>query len=155
MFAADSGSEILNSWKEVAQYLGRGVRTVQRWEHDLGLPVRRPRGKSRSAVIAFREELDSWLIDCPHITNHNDGNETSVTLRSSEALRVAEIIVESQGLRSKARELREEMSVALHTLVSNVERMQGNCGNGNPGLSLREILPQPSERLRAKLEMAN
>ena len=53
--------EVLNSWKEVAEYLGRGVRTVQRWERELGLPVRRPRGKPRSAVIAFKTELDRWL----------------------------------------------------------------------------------------------
>ena len=53
--------EILNSWKEIAVYLGRGIRTVQRWEIDLGLPVRRPRGKARSAVIALKAELDSWL----------------------------------------------------------------------------------------------
>jgi hypothetical protein len=53
--------EVLNSWKEVAAYLGRGIRTVQRWERELGLPVRRPRGKSRSAVIAFKTELDRWL----------------------------------------------------------------------------------------------
>ena len=53
--------EVLNSWKEVAGYLGRGVRTVQRWEQELGLPVRRPRAKSRSAVIAFKSELDHWL----------------------------------------------------------------------------------------------
>lgn len=53
--------EVLNSWKEIAVYLGRGVRTVQRWEIDLGLPVRRPRGKPRSAVIALKAELDSWL----------------------------------------------------------------------------------------------
>ena len=53
--------EMLNSWKEVAAYLGRGVRTVQRWELDLGLPVRRPRGKPRSAIIALKPELDQWL----------------------------------------------------------------------------------------------
>lgn len=52
---------VLNSWKEIAQYLGRGVRTVQRWEQFLGLPVRRPHGRSRSAVIAIPEELDAWL----------------------------------------------------------------------------------------------
>jgi hypothetical protein len=57
--------EVLNSWKEVAAYLGRGVRTVQRWELELGLPVRRPRGKSRSAVIAFKPELDRWLNSAP------------------------------------------------------------------------------------------
>jgi hypothetical protein len=57
--------EVLNSWKEVASYLGRGVRTVQRWEQELALPVRRPRGKSRSAVIAFKSELDQWLHKAP------------------------------------------------------------------------------------------
>lgn len=27
-------AEVLNSWKEIARYLGRGVRTVQRWDAD-------------------------------------------------------------------------------------------------------------------------
>lgn len=52
---------VLNSWKEIAHYVGRGVRTVQRWERDLGFPVRRPRSHQRSAVIAFPDEIDAWL----------------------------------------------------------------------------------------------
>ncbi len=56
---------VLNSWKEIAAYLCRGVRTAQRWEHDLGLPVHRPRGKDRSAVIALPSEIDSWLHSAP------------------------------------------------------------------------------------------
>ena len=31
----------LDSWKEIAAYLKREVRTVQRWEKNLRLPVRR------------------------------------------------------------------------------------------------------------------
>ena len=58
-------ADILNSWKEVAVYMGRGVRTVQRWERELHLPVRRPRGRSRSAVIAIKGELDEWLLHSP------------------------------------------------------------------------------------------
>ncbi len=57
--------QLLNSWKEIAAYLGRGVRTVQRWERDLRLPVRRPKGHERGAVIAFAEELDAWLHQTP------------------------------------------------------------------------------------------
>jgi hypothetical protein len=57
--------EILNSWKEIANYLGRGVRTVQRWESDLGLPVHRPKGKDRSAVLAFPFQLEAWLGNTP------------------------------------------------------------------------------------------
>jgi phage terminase Nu1 subunit (DNA packaging protein) len=40
----------LNGWKEIANYLGRGVRTVQRWE-EMGMPVRRPSKSSRSSVV--------------------------------------------------------------------------------------------------------
>src|SRR3954464_12679793 len=54
-------SEILNSWKEISNYIGRGVRTVQRWEKDFGLPVRRPCGHLRGSVFAVREDIDHWL----------------------------------------------------------------------------------------------
>jgi len=68
-------SEVLNSWKEIAAYLGRGVRTVQRWEQELGLPVGRPRGKERSAVIALRLDLDGWLHRVPqHTLTSHPGN---------------------------------------------------------------------------------
>jgi hypothetical protein len=56
-----SERRLLNSWKEIASYLGRGVRTVQRWESQMGLPVHRPAGKDHSAVLAFSSELDEWL----------------------------------------------------------------------------------------------
>jgi hypothetical protein len=54
-------SRTLNSWKEVASYLGRGVRTVQRWEAELQLPVYRMGNSERGPVFAFRAELDNWL----------------------------------------------------------------------------------------------
>ena len=56
---------VLNSWKEIASYLGRGVRTVQRWERDFGLPVHRPGGKKRAATLALPSELDEWLRRTP------------------------------------------------------------------------------------------
>lgn len=52
---------VLSSWKEIAAYLGRSVRTVQRMEVELGLPVRRPKGHARSSVMAIPHELDAWL----------------------------------------------------------------------------------------------
>ena len=59
---------ILNGWKEIANHLGRGVRTVQRWE-SLGLPIRRPRRRDRSAVCAFTNEVDDWLRTAPRSAN--------------------------------------------------------------------------------------
>jgi hypothetical protein len=52
--------EILQSWKEISDYLRRGVRTVQRWERDYGLPVRRPGGQLHGSVFALALELDEW-----------------------------------------------------------------------------------------------
>lgn len=52
---------VLTSWKEIAQYLGKGVRTVQRWEAEYGLPVRRATSRSHHAVLAVPEEIDAWV----------------------------------------------------------------------------------------------
>jgi hypothetical protein len=53
--------QILNGWKEISNHIERGIRTAQRWEVHLGMPVHRPALKDRSAVVAFTDELDSWL----------------------------------------------------------------------------------------------
>jgi Tol biopolymer transport system component len=50
----------LESWKAIAAYLGRGVTTVQRWEREEGLPVRRHAHAARGSVFAFRREIDDW-----------------------------------------------------------------------------------------------
>jgi hypothetical protein len=54
---AAAGIQILNGWKEIANYLGKAVRTVQRYEVELRLPVHRPAGKSAAAVVATKAEL--------------------------------------------------------------------------------------------------
>jgi len=50
----------LDSWKEISAYLGKSVRTVQRWERTEGLPVRRLGQDATSPVFAYKEELDAW-----------------------------------------------------------------------------------------------
>jgi adenylate cyclase len=50
----------LDSWKEIAAYLKRGARTVQRWEREEGLPVHRLRHDRLGSVYAYRPELDAW-----------------------------------------------------------------------------------------------
>jgi len=51
----------LVSWKEIAAYLGREVRTVQRWENTEGLPVHRHEHLKKSTVYAYASELDEWF----------------------------------------------------------------------------------------------
>jgi len=53
-------SNRLDSWKEIAAYLRRGTRTVQRWEREHGLPVRRLRHDKLGSVYAYKPELDAW-----------------------------------------------------------------------------------------------
>jgi hypothetical protein len=55
----DSGR--LDSWKEIAAYLGRDVTTLIRWEKERGLPVHRVQGGKLPRVFAFTNELDEWL----------------------------------------------------------------------------------------------
>jgi Tol biopolymer transport system component len=58
--APDRGTR-LDSWKEVAAYLQRDVRTLQRWEKTAGLPVRRMQKPGLRAVYAYTADLDAWL----------------------------------------------------------------------------------------------
>ncbi len=52
----------LDSWKDIAAYLKRDVRTAIRWEQERGLPVHRVPGGRRKAVFAYAHELDAWLV---------------------------------------------------------------------------------------------
>jgi TolB-like protein/Tfp pilus assembly protein PilF len=52
--------DLLASWKEIASYLKRDVRTVRRWEANQGLPVRRHQHQKGASVYAYRSELDLW-----------------------------------------------------------------------------------------------
>ena len=54
-------AERLDSWKEIAAFLRRDVRTVQRWEKKEGLPVYRHQHEKLGSVYAFRPELAEWL----------------------------------------------------------------------------------------------
>jgi hypothetical protein len=56
----------LDGWKEIAAYLRRDERTVQRWEKERNLPIRRSPGGRRGVVVAYAAELDSWLAGNPN-----------------------------------------------------------------------------------------
>jgi TolB-like protein/Tfp pilus assembly protein PilF len=51
----------LDSWKEIASYLRRDVRTVQRWEKKEGLPVHRHLHDKLGSIYAYRNELTEWF----------------------------------------------------------------------------------------------
>jgi transcriptional regulator with XRE-family HTH domain len=118
--ASPTRSRVLTSWKEVAGYMGKGVRTVQRWERDFGLPVRRPsRMKSRRAVLALTVDLDSWVaLRCsrgrrdpradasePGSVTLRDRMKTAAALRITNHVLMNEIQIAVETLRQKLAEM--------------------------------------------------
>lgn len=53
--------EIFESWKEIASYLKRDIKTCRRWEQKYGLPIRRLDNSAKARVFAYKSEIDSWL----------------------------------------------------------------------------------------------
>jgi hypothetical protein len=66
----------LDSWKEIAEYLGRNVRTVTRWAVERGLPIHHVPGGKRGHVFAFKNEIDAWLLN-------QNANRPTASARSS------------------------------------------------------------------------
>lgn len=54
---------ILESWKEISDYLNRSIKTCQRWEVELGLPILRFDGTPSARVFAYVDELDRWMAE--------------------------------------------------------------------------------------------
>ena len=136
--------KILNGWKQISNRLDRGVRTAQRWEALLGMPVHRPALKDRSAVVAFSDELESWLsrtstevgnvcvaTDNQAPNGNNDRNEIllralddlSTVVRQSCDLLSQMQVLQAQLGRSRSRGIAPKPAPPLHRKRrSRVER---------------------------------
>ncbi len=60
------GRPRLESWKEISSYLKRSVKTCQRWEIELGMPIHRLDGTPCARVFADPDELDAWISGKTH-----------------------------------------------------------------------------------------
>jgi DNA-binding transcriptional regulator YiaG len=105
--------EVLNSWKEIAAYLGRGVRTVQRWEQELGLPVRRPRGRERSAVIALKPDLDLWLHNTPQHALGGQAQPSDPERHAKLHVNTETLVHRTQLLMKRSAHMQEMVSATL------------------------------------------
>lgn len=112
---------VLTCWKDIARYMGKGVRTVQRWEQDFGLPVRRPLGASKKAVIARPTDLDAWVaLRCASRTRQpasQDGSQKEAVARLAA---LAAQIETARQLRDNNRLLLSEVHTALRSLKQQI-----------------------------------
>ena len=64
----------LESWKDIAEHVGRDMRTAMRWaEH--GMPVHRVPGGKRGRVFAYAQEIDNWLVGAGASHSGAEGGE--------------------------------------------------------------------------------
>lgn len=111
MCAQQANPPVLSCWKDIAHFLGKGVRTAQRWEKELGLPVHRLNGGRKSAVIADPREVEAWLTAHPLGKSH----DPPVT--------VSELVLQSQLLRSAHAQLMNAASTELAALKASCREM--------------------------------
>ena len=115
-------STVLSSWKDIARYLGKGVRTVQRWERHLGLPVRRPIGASqKSAVMLYRGDVDEWLATRfsarTLLKEGEEGNRFSRSARST----LKDRIRTARELRTTNQKLTEQIGASVRLLTERCD----------------------------------
>lgn len=119
-------SEILSGWKDIANYMGKGVRTVQRYGRELGLPVRRISAKPKASVLVTREELDVWIHTA---FNHQDSHEKpSVNLEDLKS-RASELLATLEQLKQSLNKLattREELALSRKTVSETAHRVHDN-----------------------------
>lgn len=81
----------LNGWKEIAGHLGKGVRTVQRWEREYGLPIRRVGREGGEIVFAFKHELDTWSLEADQPRDEPTADDSPVVSGGMPAPAVSEV----------------------------------------------------------------
>ena len=116
--------QFLSGWKEIANYLGKGVRTVQRYERHAGLPVRRPAGKSAGSVVATRAELDAWVLASPIRSEFQLNRESSDHWRDTTA-GIRHGLAQMTILRHQMTALRVELRTSLDLLRQSLYGLQG------------------------------
>ena len=85
------------------------MRTAQRWEREMGLPVRRPTRRDTGSVFAVPEELDAWVRSQPR----NGKQAQDSKLRS-----------ESDALQTEIKKLQAENEILRRGLQNMMAREQ-------------------------------
>jgi len=113
----------LSGWKDIANYLGKGVRTVQRYERELGLPVRRPAGKLFGSVAATKAELDAWMAALPIREAFQLSKPAPDT--SLAATLIQKNLTKLQILSNQMQALRKELRLSVNLLRTTVVNVRG------------------------------
>ena len=102
--------------------MGKAVRTVQRWEQEFGLPVRRPAGMNhKSAVLAYRHDIDAWLESSWSLRRKGAAVSGASGGRMQDGM--GDRIQTARALRAAHGTLVNEIMTVLDSLVQNCGRL--------------------------------
>ncbi|MGH9496081.1 MAG: hypothetical protein ACRD3B_13870 [Candidatus Sulfotelmatobacter sp.] len=122
-----SPADRLDYWQEIANYLGREVRTVQRWEREKSLPVRRLGGDSEDnqpRVFAYKSEIDAWVARQSGQRAFSPDAVGDVKGKDSSVLRIAVLPLENSGGNSETEFLSDGVSESLITRLSQLPSLR-------------------------------
>ncbi|HEV2402019.1 MAG TPA: hypothetical protein VGS27_34125 [Candidatus Sulfotelmatobacter sp.] len=119
--ANNGHSHFLNGWKEIANYLGKGIRTVQRYELHCGLPVRRPSGHAQGAVVATPAEIDIWVRTC-QIHDYPPFERANPGPSRAELHALRKSLAEMKQLRQQNRAIKAELLRTIERLHATIRR---------------------------------
>ena len=147
--------QILSGWKDIANYLGKGVRTVQRYEREMGLPIHRPAGKRLAAVIAIQTELDKWVVSgpsrVPSLPKRRalDARTNSLRVNFLHIDTQTALTFSSIALATRDPEKRRHATQVARKAHDTVERLMGGTRLDNTD---KEKLEANLQRLKSELE---
>jgi len=121
---------VLDSWKEIASYLRRNVRTVQRWSRYEGLPIRYQQHRKGRTVYALKHEIEKWretkcLVPARPsrpASKSNEGRPMDVSNSIATSNFWGDIVFVSDSSFGK------RWCAALATSVAQLRRGDGNIG---------------------------
>jgi phage terminase Nu1 subunit (DNA packaging protein) len=146
MSAQPSEMRLLNSWKEIATYLGRGVRTVQRWE-KIGLPVRRLGQGARAPVVADARDLDRWVLGAAHVNGIKTPQSlTHLVFRGQ----LADSVEQARRLRDEMHALVQSSRMSMARLTESLAAMEKSCVSSHLDTS-EAVGPRHRRRARERV----
>ena len=83
-----AGTDHLDSWKEIASFLRREIRTVQLWEKKEGLPVHRHFHKQLGSVYALRSEIERWKLRVSRKTEIQDPQSETFVAKAENRITI-------------------------------------------------------------------
>ncbi len=139
----NSGERVFTSWKEIASFFGKGVRTVQRWERKFALPISRPTA-AKNVVLATESELRRWIQRSSSQIAADDGAELADESHH-DGNGIAQFSIRLKRLEDDTARLSKIVASFSNRIDELSRTLPGGNGNGR-GKSNGRPLKRPSEK---------